>query len=718
MSSRTVGIIRTTIFAILAIAAAILLESDVALKMTVLFAVSAFAEIALLVGTPTNAHDGMRLIVNGFLYVGTVLIAPFLFPTTLLFALASAVWESVRAPRRMHFVVAAALTLLLIASGLMLAEGDRPWPLAISGLAALGAYGYLSRDITANTNKIYNQFSRVLRSSSAVVYEVDLRDERFSSLTGPVRELTGWSPKEWSSMPHRDLIHPEDLDGFWLDSEAVDEDDFIDRKARFRRPDGTWFWLRDISRVVMTDGRPVLYGFAIDVTELEDAYNTIRHQAEHDQLTGLSNRFVLNQVLDERQADQRGERASFALLMVDVDRFKEINDSFGHEVGDDVLAQFANRLRSSVRPEDLVARLGGDEFAIVADNVHDAEYAETVARRVLEACVDPVRVRNIEIPVGLSIGIALSDADADREELLRRADVAMYRAKRDGLSNSVYVGDRMGERISEVVLASNLPTALSRGEFQMWFQPKVNLETAEVIGVEALLRWMHPDLGMLEPKAFLHLIELSSSERDITEMVLDQSLRFLRDSQLAGLSLRVAINVSVRSLYDRDFPALVGRLLERYALDSDHVILEITEQDIMDDPGSGSPPALDALAAMGLTLSIDDFGTGYSSLARLRDLPISEIKIDRRFVTSAPENEDDQVIVRSIIDLAENLGLRVVAEGVERPEERDFLRSSGCTEAQGFLYAAPMSSAAFLQTHRPASLRVIELDPNDVEKGA
>lgn len=617
---------------------------------------------------------------------------------------ADVVWQMSRTNRDVLWISGFGYASLLVIGFVVGAQG---WLLMfVLSAAAIGVYAVLSGQDHFNEQQMSEDLNRVLRSSAAIVYEVDMASEGYTSLAGPIQEITGWTEAEWTSIPHRTLIHPEDCASYWLEESELVDEAFADRKARFRRPDGSWVWLRDISRIVKTNDRWVLYGFSIDVTELESAYQTIRHQAEHDQLTGLSNRFVLNAALEDRMQDKRGDRASFALLLLDMDRFKEINDSFGHEIGDEVLCQLAERLRQSVRPDDLVSRLGGDEFAIVADLVAGGGQAEAVARRVTNSCEAPFTVQGVKIQVELSIGVALADDLDDPEELLRRADAAMYRAKRRGLDHLVYAGGFDGTGLNEIVLASSLPHALNQNEFEVWFQPKVALANEEVLGVEALVRWLHPDLGVLLPDMFMHLVKLSSVSTDFTREVLEQAVRFQRTAAASGHHLQVAVNVSVRELFDDDFSAWLRALLHRHRVDAQQLILEITEQEIMDDSGV-APDALARLADMGVSLSIDDFGTGYSSLARLRDLPVSEIKIDRRFVGSAPEDADDRVIISSIVDLARNLGLKVVAEGVERNVEAELLLEAGCNQAQGFLYGRPMAAEHLLSRLTGPELRLV-----------
>ena len=677
--------------------------------------VAAVVDVTSFFVVPAETQRFTRSALDVLTVLGVIVVEVELWQPAMMALVADVVWQLSRWSRAVLWIPMGGVIICTTVAGVLDAPGWLATSLVL--LAIIFVHVYLSSLGHFRESKIHEDLTRVLRSSGAVAYEVDLRTERYTSVAGPVEEITGWTKSEWTTMPQAAIIHPDDLADFWLHEKDLSSEQFLDRKARFRRPDGTYIWLRDVSRVVRTNGRWVLYGFSLDVTELESAYQTIRHQAEHDQLTGLSNRLVLSSALEARLSDKRGDRASFAIMMLDMDRFKEINDRFGHDVGDEVLCELADRLRASVRPEDLVARIGGDEFAVIAGHVATTQQADVVARRIASAVDAPFSVRGMNIRAGLSIGVAIAEDVEDEDELLRRADAAMYKAKRAGVDHAVYVGNIDGSGVSEVVLASSLAKAIENNEFEVWFQPKVNMETHEVAGVEALARWHHPELGLMLPDKFLHLVHLSDVGVDFNRMVFEQALDFARKSNENGGDLTVAVNISVHVLYDESFASWLQRALRSFQVDARQLVLEITEQDIMEEVGS-VPVTLDRLAQMGVALSIDDFGTGYSSLARLRDLPVSEIKIDRRFVGSAPDDQDDRTIVESIIDLAGNLGLDVVAEGVERLTEAEILVGAGCTVAQGYLFGQALPADKFFSAHQPPQLRLIDMAEDTTEETA
>lgn len=647
-----------------------------------------------------SRSEGLKLMARPLLDTAALMVLvavePRLFASALLVLCLNFIWQSLRHSELMMTAAASGLVGVILLGWYQQAD---MWLLSSAvAVVVTGGYYLLSVDIRGASNRTYEELSRVLQSSAALVYEVDAETGSFTSISGPMQEVLGWTADEWAAIPLVDVIHPDDMEAF--SAPQTGHDGFTDRKARFRyKGTDRWVWIRDIARTVTgPGGRKITRGLAIDVTALEDAHQVIRYQAERDQLTALPNRFVMTEELDDRLADKRGFRSRFALLMLDLNRFKEINDSFGHDVGDEVLVATAGRLQALMRPGDLVARLGGDEFVVLADNVATPAEAEAVARRISAACSEPLRVRGMQMGSTVSIGIALASAGNDAAELLKAADIAMYRAKKLSSGQSIFVPEAATQNERDMIIAAGVPQAIEEEDFVLYFQPKADVHTGDIRGVEGLVRWRHEEFGLLHPADFLHLIELSDSRVAFTCMVLDQGVRFARELLDLGLDLQVAVNVSVNALRDADFPVLVQEALNRHEVAPQHLILEITEQGIMERGAGSAPLVLSAVSNMGVLISIDDFGTGYSSFARLRDLPVGEIKIDRRFVAAAPASESDRVIVQSIVDLANNLGMRVVAEGVERKIEADVLAQAGCFVAQGFMFGRPTAPDLFVKT--------------------
>ena len=417
------------------------------------------------------------------------------------------------------------------------------------------------------------------------------------------------------------------------------------------------------------------------------------HQALHDELTGIANRRRLfNRLQEEIAAAERGG-PGFALLMLDLDRFKEVNDALGHGHGDLLLRQVAGRLATSVRDGDLLARLGGDEFALLAPDVAGDEAALELAERVSATLHGEFVLAGVPVFVEASIGVALfPDHGHDAEALLQAADTAMYAAKQAGTHHELYVLERDRRGPERVARLGELRRALAEGEIVVYFQPKVDLRSGDVTGAEALVRWEHPERGLMAPMEFLPLAEQTGLITALTTEVLEQALRQCRDWGDDGIDIAVAVNVSERSLLDPSFPDEVDALLARHGVPGNRLQLELTERSLIGDLATAME-TIERLHGLGVRLSVDDFGTGYSSLSRLLDLPLQELKIDRSFVTDIDGEGPGAAIVRSTIDLGHHLGLEVVAEGVETETTLAELRELGCDAVQGYHLLHPQPAA-------------------------
>jgi len=434
---------------------------------------------------------------------------------------------------------------------------------------------------------------------------------------------------------------------------------------------------------------PLLAVYATAALSLER-----ERQALQDPLTGLPNRKLLIRDAKSRIENADDLNLGVALFLLDLDRFKEINDTLGHQVGDALLKLVGQRLAAVVRPEDTVARLGGDEFAILVTDVGHWENAVEVAERIRAALAEPFRHDGMSFEIEASIGIALHpDHGHDFETLLKRADVAMYVAKERNTGIEIYSSESDRHSTIRLGMLAELRNALENNELELHFQPKADLRTGDVVGVEALLRWRHPERGMVPPDEFIPLAEQTGLMRAITQFVVDTALEQLAEWWRSGLRVQAAVNVCARDLYDRDFAEFLRERLDEHGVPPRALMIEVTESVLMADPARAATTLL-SLADVGVGVSLDDFGTGYSSLVHLKRLPVSEVKIDRSFVLRMDVNEDDAAIVRSIIDLASALGLRVVAEGVETQESWDRLSVYGCDAAQGWYLAKAMPAEA------------------------
>ena len=414
------------------------------------------------------------------------------------------------------------------------------------------------------------------------------------------------------------------------------------------------------------------------------------YQAFHDVLTGLPNRALYKDRV--MQAIREGERENhlLAVMLMDLDRFKEINDTLGHHKGDQVLKQVAVRLNEVLRDTDTVARLGGDEFAVLLSRIPDPAAALHVADKIRTNLMRPMVIEGMALEVRASIGISFFPGHGeDVDLLLQRADVAMYLAKASANGCEVYTAERDQYSPSRLALVSELRRAMDDEEFVLYYQPKVDLQTGESYMVEALIRWDHPMRGMIPPNDFIPLTEHTGLIEPLTMYVLDKALRQVSQWREQGVDLTVAVNMSPRNLIDLHFPDHVDELLKKWKLPPGCLQLEITESTLVADP-TRAMGILGRLNQMRIEMSIDDFGTGYSSLGHLSQLPVKELKIDKSFVMNMGNDESDAIIVRSTIDLGRNLGLRVVAEGVETAEIWRQLVVLGCDYAQGFYRSRPM----------------------------
>lgn len=428
--------------------------------------------------------------------------------------------------------------------------------------------------------------------------------------------------------------------------------------------------------------------------QLQQQKNRLDHQAHHDALTGLPNRVLLTDRLNQAIKQAQREKHKVAVLFIDLDRFKEINDSLGHSVGDEVLIQIARRLKSTIRNVDTVVRLGGDEFTIILANVQRTASVIEVGQKLIEVLGQKIIHGDHELYITASIGISLYPDDGDNTEiLLRNSDSAMYQAKDFGRNNYQFYTQKMTEQAFErILMEKNLRRALENDEFIVYFQSQYNSRTEKFIGMEVLLRWQHPDLGLVSPAKFIPIAEDTGLIVDIGWQVMDkviqQMMSWDRENLAHGL---LSINLSVKQIQQKDFIEKILEGLEKYQYRPENIQFEVTESYIITDPELAIK-TLKQLKDLGFTLSIDDFGTGYSSLSYLKRLPIDELKIDQSFVRDVPGDEEDEAIVRSVISLAQSMNLNVIAEGVETSEQQAFLLAENCDNIQGYLVQRPVNA--------------------------
>ncbi|MFY2765177.1 putative bifunctional diguanylate cyclase/phosphodiesterase [Arenimonas sp. MALMAid1274] len=462
----------------------------------------------------------------------------------------------------------------------------------------------------------------------------------------------------------------------------------------------------DYSQPIQAAGKDEISGLANAFGHMQRGIaareERILHQANHDGLTGLPNRAHARDRLEQAIAIRPPDGHCCAVLMLDLDRFKEINDTLGHGFGDQVLKEVGKRLRQAVRSEDMVARLGGDEFMVLMQDV-ERDHAVRRAQSLLEHLRLPLDLPSTRINLDCSIGMVLHpDHGDDAQTLLRRADIALYDAKQARTGVAVYQPGRDEVHLRQLTLMGDLRQSIARGELGLKFQPKVDLASRQVRHVEALLRWTHAQLGSVPPDEFIPLAERSGFVHELTRFVLDSALRENQRWRAQGLDLGMAINLSAMDLMDADLPDFIQDCLRRHQVPPTRLILEVTESALMRDVDY-AVRMLHRLRAGGIRLSIDDFGTGYSSLAQLKRMPVDEIKIDKSFVMQMTEGSDDAVIVRSTIELGHNMGLSVIAEGVETDISLDLLKRYRCDMVQGYLFSAPLEGGALVDWCRDFS---------------
>lgn len=411
-----------------------------------------------------------------------------------------------------------------------------------------------------------------------------------------------------------------------------------------------------------------------------------RHHALHDSLTNLPNRRLMMERIEKATATAQTQQTELAILLLDLNRFKEVNDTLGHQFGDHLLVALAPRLLSAISATDVVARLGGDEFGFILEDV-SVEQACNICKRILDVVDQPFTIDGHGVSIGGSIGIAMYPQHGDEPQLLlQHADVAMYEAKRHGQGFTVYQAEQDQYSLSGLRIVTSLRDRALFDQLQLHYQPKISLKDGRVCGLEALLRWQHPSLGEIEPDTFIPVAERVGVMRQITLWVLRTALQQMEAWQKSGFPQHVAVNLSVRNLGDENLPQDIREILAAHSVPPAHIILEVTESGMMVNPRLAQD-VLNKLNALGLASAIDDFGSGFSSLAYLKSLPATEIKIDKSFVLNMTHDESDAVIVHSTIALAHNMGYRVVAEGVANAEILELLQVLGCDVVQGFYFS-------------------------------
>jgi len=540
----------------------------------------------------------------------------------------------------------------------------------------------------------------------AVVYLDPVSEDDTSIYVSPqIRDLIGIQPEEWLADPYawRHHVHPEDIDGAWEEyQDAYNSHTPLNHEYRMVHENGTVRWVLEQAFPINDEhGAPwLIQGVIFDITERKNAEEQVAFLAYHDKLTGLPNRALFEELLDSAIARARRNDSGVGVLYLDLDNFKMVNDSLGHHAGDLLLAQLADRLRTCTRDTDLVARQGGDEFLLLLGDLdRDMEEgganpalaaAEVVAHRVRDALAEPFDLHGTSFFATGSIGISLFPQDAqDAESLMRNADAAMYRTKKQEPGGFMLFSDGDADPAHTFSLTTRLREAVREEHWVLHWQPIIDIETGEVESLEALIRWQDPKGGLVPPLEFIPLAEELGLIEAIGDWVIAELARQHADWREQGLDMRVGFNLSPRQLWSARLAEKIMSNLRAGDVDPRRVIVEITESTAMADP-ERTQKILADLHAWGFTLALDDFGTGYSSLARLKHMPVDVLKIDKTFVHGVHGDMGQASMVRAMIQLAQGLNMTPLAEGVETPQEHEFLRANGCRLAQGFLYSRPV----------------------------
>ena len=534
----------------------------------------------------------------------------------------------------------------------------------------------------------------IINESLNEIYIFDKETLQFNYVNRAARNNLGYTFDEMLAMYPYDINPDYSAEAFKkaISSLAQGKERKIIFETSHARKDGSYYPVEVHLQLIKNNDKEQYVAIILDRTEYKKAEAELKHQAQYDELTDLPNRTLFLDRLSLAIKKAKRNKRQIAVLFIDLDRFKEINDSVGHLLGDEVLKKTAERLKVCLRDTDTIARFGGDEFVVLVDDVKESAVVIDVVLKLMNKMLRPIKIDDHTFYLTLSLGIAIYPEDGGSAEiLLKNSDAAMYKAKDDGRNTYQFYTAEMTEKAFEhVFMESNLRQALVKQEFIVYYQPQINAQSGRLIGMEALVRWQHPVMGLVSPAKFIPLAEEIGFIIPLDQWVMRTAMRQLVEWYKKGINPGVlTLNLAVKQLQEKDFIVMLSALLEETECKAEWLELEVTEGQIMKHP-ENAIAILKQIRDIGIRLAIDDFGTGYSSLSYLKRFPIDKLKIDQSFVRDLPDDEEDAAITRAVIALAKSLNLRIIAEGVETEEQKDFLVTNGCLNIQGYLYSKPM----------------------------
>lgn len=547
------------------------------------------------------------------------------------------------------------------------------------------------------------EFRRLLRNLPGLIYRMKARDKKIIYISPGSLALLGYQPEQFieQKITPMDIIEEEDQERLFnqvrLAHQSLKPFELV---YRIRTLHGELKWVIDRGNCYLdTDGEYYVEGVILDITERELVRQQIEYLAIQDPLTELYNRYKFNDELVSAVDETKRQQEHFAMLFIDLDRFKNINDSLGHQLGDRLLREVSERLKKITKEEQFLGRMGGDEFVILMRHLSSTDEARDLAREINRVLRQPFNIESYELRISCSIGIALCPDDSNESHILwRYADTAMYQVKKHGGNGYQFFTSEMSDQVQyRLKIEHSFIPALKQNQFELYYQPQVDIKTGELKGAEALIRWMHPELGFVSPAEFIPVAEETGFIHDLGKWILREALSQLAEWQKFLPDLNIAVNISARQITD-EFPSSLEELINEFNVKKNTLELEITESLLMENIDFVQP-LLNDVRDKEVSFAIDDFGTGYSSLSYLRYLPINKLKIDRAFVKNLEHNQDDIAMVRAIISMGKNLGISVLAEGIENNAQLSILKEQGCDAYQGYLFSRPLEKNAFYQQY-------------------